>query len=65
MRDIAIALEVRKRDEIKIKKNRDKSDININTCQNYTTYNYSEQVNQNSNCENSKTRKDRILIRKS
>ena len=31
MRDIAIVLEVRKRDEIKIKENRDKNNININT----------------------------------
>ena len=31
IRDIAIILEIRKRDEIKTKENRDKSNININT----------------------------------
>ena len=30
MRNIAIVLEIRERDEIKVKLNRDKSDININ-----------------------------------
>ena len=31
MRDIAIILKIRKRDEIKTKRDRDKSNININT----------------------------------